>query len=124
MKRFAEHPVKYAVVTFVSVFLLASILFSCFESDANLADGIWWAFVTATTVGYGDLSPQTPGIRMVAATLMTVGIATTATLTAALAARIVAVRIEDANDTPELDDDVDYIIAHLESLKSKLEKGK
>lgn len=37
-------------------------------------DAIWWAFVTLTTVGYGDYYPVTTGGRIVAAVLCTAGI--------------------------------------------------
>lgn len=38
-------------------------------------DGIWWAMVTATTVGYGDKVPITPAGRLLAMAFMIVGIA-------------------------------------------------
>ncbi len=37
-------------------------------------DAIWWAWVTITTVGYGDYAPVTTGGRVVAAILMVVGV--------------------------------------------------
>ena len=52
-------------------------------------DALWWAVVTITTVGYGDVSPATAEGRLAAGVLMILGIAffsfLTATFTAALA---------------------------------------
>ncbi len=36
----------------------------------TVAEGLWWALVTLTTVGYGDITPVTPQGRVVAAVLM------------------------------------------------------
>jgi len=41
----------------------------------DIHDGLWWAFVTLTTVGYGDIVPQTGAGRIVAVMLMLFGIA-------------------------------------------------
>ena len=41
---------------------------------ATAGDALWWAFVTLTTVGYGDYYPVTTGGRIVAAVLCTAGI--------------------------------------------------
>lgn len=40
----------------------------------NAEDALWWAWVTITTVGYGDYSPVSSGGRLVAAVLMFVGV--------------------------------------------------
>jgi voltage-gated potassium channel len=51
-------------------------------------DALWWAVVTITTVGYGDVSPATAEGRLAAGVLMILGIAffsfLTATFTSAL----------------------------------------
>ncbi len=40
----------------------------------DFSDGLWWAFVTLTTVGYGDIVPVTSGGRVVAVMTMIFGI--------------------------------------------------
>ena len=39
----------------------------------NIPDGVYWAVVTLTTVGYGDMAPETPFGRTVAAIVMVMG---------------------------------------------------
>ncbi|WP_146151803.1 potassium channel family protein [Ahniella affigens] len=49
-------------------------------------DGIWWAWVTVTTVGYGDLIPQSLAGRIFAVVLMLMGVGLIALLSATMAA--------------------------------------
>lgn len=51
----------------------------------SFGDAIWWAFVTSTTVGYGDISPVTPAGRIIAGVLMIVGISCIGMLTGTIA---------------------------------------
>lgn len=51
---------------------------------AHPLDGIWWAWVTVTTVGYGDMVPQTPAARVFAVILMLLGVSMIALLSASL----------------------------------------
>jgi voltage-gated potassium channel len=48
-------------------------------------DAIWWAYVTITTVGYGDKFPVTTEGRVIAAVLMTAGVGLFGTFTAYIA---------------------------------------
>jgi voltage-gated potassium channel len=50
----------------------------------GFGDGIWWAVVTASTVGYGDISPSTVWGRIIAVLLMLVGIGLMSTLAASI----------------------------------------
>ncbi len=52
-------------------------------------DGLWWGFVTATTVGYGDLTPTTVWGRVVAIILMISGVGLFSMLSASAAAFLV-----------------------------------
>lgn len=48
------------------------------DSVKTLADGYWWAIVTLTTVGFGDIAPVTAVGRVIAAILMVIGMFTLA----------------------------------------------
>jgi voltage-gated potassium channel len=70
--------------------LLGALGFSLFEKEMGgwyqrFGRGIWWAIVTLTTVGYGDVVPTTPGGRLVGAGLMLGGLICLALLTATVA---------------------------------------
>jgi len=53
----------------------------------NIAQAIWWAVVTLTTVGYGDITPVTYGGRLLAIVIMLLGVGTMALPAGILAAR-------------------------------------
>jgi len=58
-------------------------------------DALWWAYVTITTVGYGDKFPVTSEGRILAAALITVGVGLFGTFTAYVASWFVEKREED-----------------------------
>lgn len=62
----------------------------------SFGDGLWWAIVTMTTVGYGDISPVTTGGRLVGAVLMISGISALGLFTASIAAYMIRARQLDA----------------------------
>ena len=84
------------------------------EPDADWFDGVWWAIVTLTTVGYGDYSPESFLGRWLGAFVMAGGIGAVAILTGLLADEIREARIHDRDETPELDDDIEHVMAMIE----------
>jgi voltage-gated potassium channel len=67
-----------ALVTIVVIGLGAIGIFAVERGQNNniqsIGDALWWAVVTTTTVGYGDVSPVTAEGRLIAVGLMVVGI--------------------------------------------------
>jgi len=64
----------YAVLTIVVVF--GALMYTVESKEAgftSIPTSIYWAIVTVTTVGYGDIAPQTILGQIIAATLMITG---------------------------------------------------
>ena len=55
----------------------------------SFGESLWWAIVTVTTVGYGDLTPVTVMGRFIAAILMVTGIGTIALFASGVASALV-----------------------------------
>jgi voltage-gated potassium channel len=53
-------------------------------AHGGFLDGIWWAIVTASTVGYGDIAPVTFLGRAIAVVLMLTGVGLISTLAASI----------------------------------------
>ncbi|XP_050412440.2 potassium voltage-gated channel protein egl-36 [Patella vulgata] len=74
--------VKNSVKELFFMFILLSInavlfatLVYCFDDNfGNLSYAIWWAFITMTTVGYGDVVPNSTGGRVVGVVCASTGI--------------------------------------------------
>jgi voltage-gated potassium channel len=89
-KRRTQGALSAAAIIAVLMIIFSSIAILQVEVDANsniktAEDAIWWAYVTITTVGYGDKFPVTTEGRFIAALLMTVGVGLFGTFTAYLA---------------------------------------
>lgn len=78
----------YVIYVTIACILLGSVAIFFAESGKTIdtfADAVWWSFVTATTVGYGDISPESSIGRVIAAILMLTGIGFIGMLTGTIA---------------------------------------
>ena len=129
---------KYMVFASVGCIIVGGIAIQYFEK-MSLFDGIWWSFVTTTTVGYGDLSPSTPIGRIIAAILMIIGIGLIGSLTSTITAMFFQRNTEAARKNTKYeiistvqtqldhfddltDDDIETICQTLHTLHDKNKK--
>ena len=100
-KLLGQRGLGWSLLIAVGLILTAGAVVTGLEQDVegsnitSIGDGLWWAIVTCTTVGYGDHSPVTSGGRAVAIVLMTTGIGLLGVLTANIAAWFVESDRED-----------------------------
>jgi len=60
------------ILAYTVLIVICAGLYHHFEQSASFGDSIWWAVVTASTVGYGDISPSTWEGRLLAGILISV----------------------------------------------------
>ena len=91
----------------------------------TFGDALWWAFVTMTTVGYGDYFPVTLTGRVVAAGLMVGGIALIGVVTATLASWIVErVSLDASTASTATADQVEALRRELGEVRALLEASR
>jgi len=93
-------------------------LFSAVETTQHLSvgDGVWFALVTAATVGYGDIVPSNTAGRFIASALMVLGLVVVGLLTGAIAERFTrTTRHEEA-----VGQRLDELAERLERIESSL----
>jgi voltage-gated potassium channel len=85
----------YSLALCVAILLLGGVGFWTLEPGIHsLQDGLWLAFTTAATVGYGDTVPKTDAGRMFAVLVVLLGLAVLSMVTASLAAVFVERDVE------------------------------
>jgi voltage-gated potassium channel len=90
------------LATIVFIVVIVGALMHLIEGPQNgfinIPESMYWAVVTISTVGYGDISPQTPIGKLIASFLMLVGYAIIAVPTGIITSHI-AIQTKDDNTT-------------------------
>ncbi|MFA7160105.1 MAG: ion transporter [Kiritimatiellia bacterium] len=109
------------LATVVMVMVSSVAILICETSPgANIrtaGDALWWSFSTVTAVGYGDFYPVTLEGRLIAAVLMTAGVALFTTLTAMIVSHFLS-----AGRAREGEDPSREILEELRRLRRELER--
>jgi voltage-gated potassium channel len=122
MKRLRRHQLIaprgliYSLVLCLTILAFGGVGFWIIEPRATtLADGLWLAFTTAATVGYGDIVPSTFASRAFAVLVVLLGLAVLSMVTASVAAVFVEA------DEREFESKV---LLELEALRAELRELK
>lgn len=98
------------------------VLVSLFEPAIETPlDGVWWALVTASTVGYGDIVPSTPQGRAFAAVVILIGLAMVALITANISAFLVDSEVD--RERRELLEKMTRIERQLDEIERRLRRA-
>jgi voltage-gated potassium channel len=111
--------------TFLSV-LLGGAMITIFDHKEfpDFGTGLWWALQTVTTVGYGDVTPETAVGQVIGALFMLEAIAFVTIVTAVITSSFIErARQEraatfDATETA----DVDQLTAQLAEISARLDR--
>lgn len=116
--RFLSHNNFGATLLIAVVFMLLSgVLISTFDSGIkNPITGIWWAWETFTTVGYGDVVPTTLEGKVVAVIIMVMSVCLYSLLTANFSAFLLKKNKHDLSAKEA------EILASLKTLEAKIER--
>lgn len=102
----------FAILAFI-VLYIAGVGIYIFEHDAqpeafsSIPISLWWAIVSFTTVGYGDIYPITAAGRMFTAALLFVGLGVIAVPTALISSALIRTDLSATRDKT-LHDDVEH----------------
>lgn len=97
------------------VLILISSIIMMYTEGKSFFDALWWSIVTVTTVGYGDISPETNVGRVMAIILMLFGIGFISMLTGTITS-FFATKATENTPTPE-STELEDIIADMNSVE-------
>lgn len=106
-----------AIAAFVQ--FIAGAGFYWLEPDVHtFSDGIWLAFTTAATVGFGDLVPSTPASRIFSVFIVLFGYALFSIVTASISAMLVGE--DEKRFEREFHADIRYLRHEISELRAEI----
>ena len=109
----------------IALFLSSSLMYIA-EHEAqpdnfsSIPETMWGGLITLTTVGYGDITPLTNLGRIIASSLMVMGIGFIATITAAVSSYFITSFSDKEITINELGEKLDKLEQEIKNLKKEL----
>jgi len=124
----AEAALYILVFSVIIILEVGSFLVLSAESrspNANITtagDALWWAYVTITTVGYGDKYPVTGAGRLVGILVMTIGVGIFATFAGFMSNKLLTP--PDNKEEEKIEENISefekQVLARIDELKSSM----
>jgi voltage-gated potassium channel len=115
-------------VAFVTMVMSGVIVSRIDPSIGTVWDGMWWAWVTMATVGYGDVVPHNAAGRLFGSLLILFGVVLLSLLTANLAAFFIGSDVEkverDEKEADRMLRDISARLARIERLLEERQSAK
>jgi voltage-gated potassium channel len=109
----------------LTLVLVAGLLERLVEPETFTSIGLayWWAVVTVTTVGYGDVVPESPAGRIVGTMLMLTGLALIPTLTSVIVSTLLyKSRRSEQDRIEQLESEQAVVLTRIEERLERIEQ--
>jgi voltage-gated potassium channel len=83
------------LVLLFAIIGVSTVSINLVEPEISPLNGLWWSFVTLTTVGYGDITPRSLGGRIIAMIVMLFGIGLLGLFSATIASALVQHKLRE-----------------------------
>ena len=121
LRAFNSKRLRTILITIIaSVTIFGFVFFVTEPQVKSFGDGMWWALVTITTVGYGDITPMTTVGRFVASALMFVGLGLISSVTAIISVKFIQ-NFVDHHTNDDVLEKLDEMQKDLDELKKKIQ---
>ena len=106
------------------IVLVAGVLLSTIDPNIrNIGDGIWYAWVTMATVGYGDVVPTSLAGRILGGILIFLGMVLFSLITANIAAFLLSGNVERVErDVEKVEREESELNRRLDQIQKQLER--
>jgi voltage-gated potassium channel len=110
----SDNRLSTTIITTLSIIFFSGIIISGLDPNINTAiDGVWWAWVTVTTVGYGDIVPVSLAGRAFGFVLILVGTILFSALTANFSAIFTKRRLKKGLISSKDDAEIKKIVKEI-----------
>lgn len=120
---FNRRGLVYSLIVCILIQVLGGVGFWVLDPKVhNLFDGMWLAFTTAATVGYGDIVPSTNASRLFSVLVVLLGLAVLSMVTAAVAA--IFVEVEERQIERDLLNEIGKLRSDVQELRELMLAGR